>query len=523
MDVRMPDGTLVRNVPQGITQEDLQERLAASRRPAPAPEKPEETSAGSRLVTGFMDPFIGAGQIMEKTGVPGLIRKGLSKVAPSVWSDTDMDQAVRERNQGYVAPEGIDVARIAGNIVNPVSWAGGGAGVGRAALQGAAQSALAPVEPGEDFWTQKAKDVALGGVVGGVAAKALPRVLGGMVKPTDEALALQRAGVTLTPGQAAGGMLNAAEQKAMSIPVVGDIIAGGRRRALGDFQERALEKATGTARGAGPKTVDAANTAVSDLYQGVVPKLRATSEATVDVLGAVAKAADNPELTKANREILEGIHDKLFGHEGERYMRLSGEGLKKLDSELGVLERRYGKSLLPSDHVLGDEIGNVKDAMRKAWGYHLDPADAAKLTEANKAYARMVPVNKAASASGGAEEKVFPMALRKAMAKQQGKDVTRAVDDALVDPATKVLTGTVPDSGTAGRLALPTSLAALWAAPLSSIAGVAGAAGAYSRKGSNFLTGNSDTQRWLKKQSPEVRKAFIAALRAKQAEAENQD
>jgi hypothetical protein len=115
------------------------------------------------------------------------------------------------------------------------------------------------------------------------------------------------------------------------------------------------------------------------------------------------------------------------------------------------------------------------------------------------------------------------MALRKAMAKQQGKDVTRAVDDALVDPATKVLTGTVPDSGTAGRLALPTSLAALWAAPLSSIAGVAGAAGAYSRKGSNFLTGNSDTQRWLKKQSPEVRKAFIAALRAKQAEAENQD
>jgi hypothetical protein len=519
--------------PAGATQEQafgiLQQRLDSTSAQAEVKPQREATPLDERIATGFMDPIVGLAQLAEKTRIPGAIRGALG-------IEGNMDDYVRQREADYVAPQGVDWGRMGGNVANPINFVAPEAGVlakaipvagvagriaaspiTRAAATGAAQSALAPVDPDKDFLTEKAKQMGVGGAVGGVASKVLPRVLGGLVRPTDEARALQRMGVDLTPGQAAGGMLNATEQKAMSIPIVGDFIAGGRRRALNDFQERALERATGTARGAGPKTVDEANTAVSDLYQQVVPKLKPTGEAAVDVLGAVAKAADNPELTDVNRKVLEGIHTKLFGHDGERYMQLSGDQLKRLDTELGVKIREYGKSVLPSDHVLADEIGNVQQAMRQAWRYHLDPADAAKLDAANTAYRKMVPVNKAASESGGAEEKVFPMAMRRALARQQGKDVTRAADDALVDPASKVLTGTVPDSGTAGRLGTPAAVLGGVSAPVASIVAALAAAGAYTRTGSNIITGNTRAQRWLAQQEPETRKALAAALRSYQA------
>lgn len=526
--------------PPGSTPEQafgiLQQQLASAPAPAPAPRAPppEATPLDERMLTGLMDPIVGAGQIMEKTGIPGAIRGALG-------IEGNMDEYVKQREAAYVAPQGVDWGRMAGNVANPINLVAPEAGVagkvasvlpriatgpvGRAVATGAAQSALAPVNPDEDFLTEKAKQMGIGGAAGGVLSKALPRALGGIVKPTDEAAALQRQGVTLTPGQAAGGMLNATEQKAMSIPLVGDFIAGGRRRALNDFQERALENATGAARGAGPKTVDAANTAVSDLYQQVVPKLRPTQEAAHDVVTTLNTALDNPELTDANRKTLTGIFDSLFGTgHGDRYMQLSGSALKDLDTELGAKIRSYAKSPLPSDHVLADEIGNIQQSMREAWRYHLGDADAATLDAANKAYRRMVPVNKAASESGGAEEKVFPMALRKALARQQGKDVTRAADDALVDPASKVLTGTVPDSGTAGRLAVPAAVLGGVSAPVASIVAALAAAGAYTRTGSNIITGNTATQRWLAQQEPETRKALAGALRAYQAKQQaNQD
>lgn len=542
MNVRLPDGTVIANVPDGMSKADLDAKLARngydmSKLAAPAPQAPaaapEPDSAWSRFGTGLMDPVVGAGQIMEKTGVPGLLRKGLSKVAPDIWSDTTMDEAVKQREQGYHAPEGVDWARIGGNVANPVNFVAPEAGlalkaigpVGRAVAAGAAQSALAPVDPEKDFWTEKAKQAAVGGVASGVAAKVIPKVLGGMraIDPTEAAKRLQAKGVTLTPGQAAGGMLNKAEQGAMSIPVVGDMIGSARTRALRDVQTAATIRAGIPAKAAA--NLDDAQRAVSEMYQGVVPKLKPTGEATVDVLGAVAKAADNPELTAANRSILEGIHDKLFGAEGERYMQLSGDQLKRLDAELGALGRKYDKSVLPTDKTLGEEIGNIQQAMRNAWKYHLDPADAAKLDAANRAHRDLIPLHEASSQR--ADALAMPRAIQKAMAKMENKNVSRAQADELIDDAVKVLSSTNPDSGTAGRLALPAAVGAVMVDPVSTAAAVAGTAAAYSRTGSNILTGNTAIQkamsRTLEKASPQARQAFSAALRAHQSKQVNQE
>lgn len=497
--------------PPGATQEQafsiLQQRLQSAPPEPPPQREPEATGMGERFLAGLADPIYGAAQLAEKTGIPGAIRKGLG-------ISGNMDDVIRQREADYVPPEGVDWARMAGNIANPVNLAAPGAGFARAAAMGATQAALAPVDPDADFAAEKAKQAAFGGLTGGVLAKVLPRVIR-PIKPTAEAEALQRQGVTLTPGQAAGGRLNTLEQKAMSWPVGAELIGPARTRALGDFEARAIERATGAAQGKGARTVQDANDVVSGMYQDVVPKLRATGESEVDVLGAVAKAADNPELTPGNLKILEGLHTKLFGHDGERYMKLDGPALKDLDAELGAKVRQYRKSPLPSDHVLADEIHNMQQAMRESWRYHLDTADADLLDAANRAYHQMLPINKAASAR--ADQQVTPRALQKALARQAGKDVTRMPPDALVDPAVKVLSSTVPDSGTAGRLTTPTAIVSGINAPLSTLAAGLGVAAAYSRPGVKLLTGNTNVQRKLLKMTPAARKAFVAALRAQQA------
>jgi hypothetical protein len=97
----------------------------------------------------------------------------------------------------------------------------------------------------------------------------------------------------------------------------------------------------------------------------------------------------------------------------------------------------------------------------------------------------MVPINKAASQR--ADERIMPRALQKALARQQNADVTRAAQDPLVDPAVRVLSNSVPDSGTAGRMNQSNSLAmllggvaAIPAAPFSTRAGQRALLGGYS-------------------------------------------
>ena len=50
-------------------------------------------------------------------------------------------------------------------------------------------------------------------------------------------------GIGLTPGQNAGGWLKSMEDKATSIPLVGDVINSARRRGLTEFNAAAIERA----------------------------------------------------------------------------------------------------------------------------------------------------------------------------------------------------------------------------------------------------------------------------------------
>jgi hypothetical protein len=399
----------------------------------------EPDSKLSRFATGLMDPVIGAAQIAEKTGAPRLLRKALSHVAPSIWvpeSDTSMEDVVRERDKNYKAPEGVDWMRMAGNVANPVNYAAPGAS---AARLGALSGVLTPTQADDDLTTFAAKKLGQAGL-GAVAG----RVLGG--KSTPEGKALTEQGVHLTPGQATGpaSVLNDVEQKLTSLPFTGKVIEQGRRKAAEDVQGLVTQRATGIP---GLTDVRKANTAVGSLFDQSVPHLKPNIEGFDGAVNALAAALKNPELTAENQKVLTGIVNKHF----DNYASLSGEGLKKLDSQLGYLARSYsGRTASPQDKVLAEEITNVMMGLRQGLEQGVTPEVASMLRQANRGYRGMIPINKAASAR--VDELATPRALQKALAQQAKTDVTRMAPDSLLDPAVSALSkGIVPDSGTAGR------------------------------------------------------------------------
>jgi hypothetical protein len=348
----------------------------------------------------------------------------------------------------------------------------GTGGILPAAATGAAINAA--IDP--DNRGQAALTGAIGGAAGQAIGTGITRLAGGAFTPTREARALMNQGVQPSVGQATGGRLNAWEQRASSMPFLGDLVDSARIRPLDEFQAAVLRRATGAA----ANNIDDANAAVSRSYDAVVPSMRPTPDAVMRVQNSVRNAANNPELTPDRLAALQGIVNRDFANFG----RLNGEGIKRLDSDLGFTARRYAGGS-PADQTMGDEVYNVIGALREGIETGL-PQDMRGLhQQANAAYRAMVPINKAASQR--ADERIMPRALQKALARQQNADVTRAAQDPLVDPAVRVLSNSVPDSGTAGRMNQSNSLAmllggvaAIPAAPFSTRAGQRALLGGYS-------------------------------------------
>lgn len=460
----------------------------------PAAVTKKEPSFWSGVKTGFADPLYGAAQLADKAINP--LRQMISPGASS------MEDVIKERESGDV---GSTVGRIVGNVVNPATWVGGTVTkLPKAAMaaNAALQSAIAPtsVEEGQDFATEKAKQIGLG--VGG--AQLLGRAVKGFT-PTKEAQQLMDQGIQPSFGQSVGGAMNRLESRITSMPLIGDAALMARTRPLKEFDEVIIKRVTG----GNAKTLDDANTYASKLYDEVVPALKPTTEAVTGVQSALRNAQSNPEMTQQNIGILSGLIDKHF----DTFGQLSGEGIKKVDSELGHLARKYAGGD-PASKTLADEIYNVQQALRQGLEVGLPPELQGKMATANATWRELIPVNKAASSR--ADEKITPRALQKAIARQKRTDVTRMMDDPLIDPAVAVLPQNIPDSGTAGRLAMMGGslggASAFGVAPSLLGGGVAAYLGAL-RGPQAALVGNTRLQRMLAPYSEDIGRGTAAALR----------
>lgn len=198
MDVQLPDGTIVKNVPEGTTRSQLMARVQkmspetfkevkaegnVSQPPpmfTPSGERPQPSFADPtmlrahplvRFAEGAASPVIGAAQLAANAVGVG---KPVNEFIAS--SERQADEA-----RAQLGSEGVDFWKLGGTVVSPAVLAamklGMPASVGGRAAQGAAIGAgfgaASPVADDSDYWMKKGAQVGTGAVIGGVIPPAI--------------------------------------------------------------------------------------------------------------------------------------------------------------------------------------------------------------------------------------------------------------------------------------------------------------------------------------------------------------
>lgn len=473
-------------------QEEFEFRLRAEQEGADAKlTQPVQAGVMSRFVKGALDPIEGGAQLLynvlpksvqdagnaannwlaEKTGLVAPVPSG------------GLNEMIKTGEQQYQASRqaagstGFDPARLAGNVLSPANLALASKAMGlvpmatkamgatRAGMlaggaTGASQSALAPVTNG-DYWGEKGQQVALGGTVGLV----VPLVSKLLPKNTEASKELVKAGVRVPLGQRIGGLSQAWEDKATSVPLLGDAISHSRRLAIDDFNLATLNKTLAPIGGklphdikAGHGAIEKAGQIISDKYDELLPKLhvKIDAEYAKDLSGLKSLASNLPDsqLNQFNR-ILENEVEKKFTSSG----LMSGETMKQVESKLGQMARGYGKSQDYDARQLGDALREAQSILREMV-LRNNPQHAKELKNINNAYAMFLRPERAASALGAKEGVFTPAQLLNSVKATDPSLRHRAFarGNAMLqdwaEAGTKTLSSQYHDSGTAGRLML---------------------------------------------------------------------
>lgn len=161
---RAADGGIVGGIKQGL-RDPIDAGAQILRRIVPEPVAQAVDAAGNWLADQGLP-------VARSTGVAGV-----DKIVRDVGRQYEADRTAAGR-------DGIDGARLVGNVVNPVNLAmpsAAGAGTVRAlaargAVAGGASAALQPVVDGqESFWGSKAGQVATGALTGGILTPAISK------------------------------------------------------------------------------------------------------------------------------------------------------------------------------------------------------------------------------------------------------------------------------------------------------------------------------------------------------------
>lgn len=484
-EVNSPDGkTYTVNAPEGATEQDAIAYVQKNMYKAP-----DATTKGERFAQGLRDPIDGGAQLLTKLLPDGVVKAGndlnnwLADKTGLVGRlpEGGVDQQVRQNEAAYQAKRGseggFDGMRLLGNVLSPANLslsAGlpaaatlpGRVAVGAAG--GAATSAFNPVTVEGDYSTEKLKQIGLGGAFGAavpMVTGAVGRVISPKASTNPDVQMLRQEGVTPTIGQALGGRFNALEEKAQSLPLMGDMISVARGKARDEFNSAAINRALAPINGKLSSKGDIGQPAVAeagDLIGAAYDRARAMlgnfqiDPASTTRFNALRQQAAflPPKEKAAFQAVLNEIATDVSPNGV-----IAADAFKRIDSKLGLEAAKFAGSQDAYQKSLGGLLQQFQqtltDSAKKA-----NPAAAEAFAKADKAYANLVRIegaSKAAMNSGG----VFtPAQLASAVrgADRSVRDRATARGTALMQDLSgagqNVLGNKVPDSGTAGRVAL---------------------------------------------------------------------
>lgn len=448
-----------------------------------------ETKAPSRmdrLIKGLRDPIDGAAQLLTNSLPAGVVSAGnrannfLAETTGLVGRlpEGGVDAQVKQQEAEYHALRGPDAGfdgyRVLGNIVSPANLAiaakapvaaslAGRMGVG--ALTGAGSAAMNPVV-GEDFWTDKAKQVGTGAVFGGglpAVTSAIGRVISPNASKNPNLELLREAGVKPTVGQSLGGFANSLEEKAMSVPILGDAISAARGNAREQFNRAAINRAVApigeSVDEVGQAGIQKAGDLLSKAYDdaiGQVKVVRFDSQFANDAAQLRGMAQNmTPQLAKRFNTTMDEVLSPKIAANGS----MLGSTYKQIDSKLGQEAAKFGKSSDPLQQELGDAYKQLQ-ALLKDQAARSNPGFAEALKNADKGWANLVRVEGAGKAALNTEGLFTPgqlnAAIRQADGSVRGRAIGRgtALMQDLGNAGQQVLGNKVPNSATADRLML---------------------------------------------------------------------
>lgn len=381
-------------------------------------------------------------------------------------------------------------AEIAGSI--PTALAGG-AGLARLGVKGALkvggiEGAAYGFGAGEGGAAERAKNAAVSGAlsagIGKTADAVFPRV-------GEAASQLLKEGVRLTPGQRVGGMTRALEERATSIPFVGDIIEATEQNALSDFNRAAMNTSMRIlGKGArkipkklqGQEAYQFAKDQLDEAYARVIPKLKADVGSEFED-GLVRIIQDNADLGEDGLKTFQAKLQKILASKvtaDDRILR--GDVLKTVDSDLGFEATKFLKSSVASERDLGSALSEVQTLLRQSME-GISPQANREYKKVRTAFRTLLPVRKAVVAATTRQGNFTPaQLLRGSKAADQSRDkiltaTGKAPQQQLGSAAQEVIGRTIPDSGTAERAMLGVMLNQLRNQPGATLGGGALATG----------------------------------------------
>lgn len=371
-DIRMPDGTIIRNVPDGTPRAEIERKwkIAASQKnPQRTAPQSAVAGAGHGLTFGFLDEL---GAVADTIGLPA------GEKRPTIWNGSSFGDAWRSnqrRNNEILKdaekqnPKSYMAGEVAGMIA-PAFFTGGGstaASGGRLAarvprLARAARAVAPAVAQGAAYGAgstngglgARARGAAegaawgLGGDLAGRAVgKAASRLIGGKKVP-ENVRKLAEEGIVLTPGQRAGprSIRNTFEDKVLgSIPFVSDVPAAAARRGENDLR------------------VAVANRVLKPIGQKIdrgSPINNETIGGIQDMVGNAYDEAIAPLSLRMDDDILRSLDDIIGGAERE----VGPDGASQVASYAGYLKDRLAEGL--SGEPLKREIQALRGVASEA-------------------------------------------------------------------------------------------------------------------------------------------------------------
>jgi hypothetical protein len=308
----------------------------------------------------------------------------------------------------------------------------------------------------------RATSGALGTVIGAaspIAGSVIGKTLSPVLRPEVEKLTKE--GVSLTPGQILGGFLRKQEEKATSLPVIGEVIQKAREKGIEQFNKAAYKRALDPIEGTVPEVVgrqgiDAVKTQISKAYDDLLPKLTFVPDnglaQNLETLDKTVRGLPKKDAEYVKDTVTSIIKDRM-----PENGLIDGATFKIIESDVSKLAKKYAGSS-GTEGLMGDAYAQSLKAIRENLA-RSNPEYANELKRVNTAFANYSIIREAGSKANTAE-KFTPAQLAAAVRKSdesagKGKYATgKALMQDLTDAGQLILPSTIPDSGTAGRSAV---------------------------------------------------------------------